>query len=143
MSDLTTKVPLGRVLLAFRWAAVLPSALLAAIAANWVVVVLNRLTFAYMGIDSASFLSKAFLNWISGVVFGCGFVVVAARVAPSRKAIVSLCAGAFGLLLGGGGIIIALQDQDYWNAGWAVAMAVGFGAGAFEYGVGPRRHADE
>ena len=116
-----------------RWLAFLPAAFLAAWLA-WLVVMLgNRLTMGMQGADPDSFLSHAFIEFISHASMGAAFVYTGAKVAPSYHKIVAYVLAAFGLVAAGFLLFPALMVTNYW-AVWAAASLV-FGVGGTAYSV--------
>lgn len=67
----------------------MPVALLAAWLAWLVVAFLNKVTVGMRGIDPDSFLSRAFVEFISHAVMGAAFVYVGAKVAPMHHKVVA------------------------------------------------------
>jgi hypothetical protein len=116
-----------------RWVALLPGA----VAAGWLtwilVSFLNRLTMGFQGLDPNSFLGRAYVETVSGLIMGAAFVYVGAKIAPAHNKNVSFVLAGIALMMSGIALFPAIVKPDYW-AIWS-GLCVGFGAGAVVYSV--------
>ncbi|OQW66961.1 MAG: hypothetical protein BVN29_04810 [Nitrospira sp. ST-bin5] len=116
-----------------RWAALAPGA----IAAGWLAWVLvnflNRLTMSFQGLDPNSFLGRAYIETLSGLIMGAAFVYVGAKIAPAHNKNVSFVLAGIAFMMSGIALFPAIVKPDYW-AIWS-GLCVGFGAGSVVYSI--------
>ncbi len=127
---------------ALRWIAVLPSALLGGWLAWILVKGLNRITFAWQGIDPDSFFSRVFIEGISHGALGAAAVYVGARLAPSHKRIVVFILAT--LLVAAAGFLLfpAIVLRDWWAVYGVGAVGVGAGGVAWSIYAGDLSESD-
>lgn len=119
-----------------RWVAFLPAALLAAWVA-WLLVMLgNRLTMGMQGINPDSFLSRAFIEFISHAAMGAAFVYAGAKVAPAHHRIVAYVLAGLGLVAAGFLLFPAFMVANYWAIWAGISLAIGVGATAYSVSTG-------
>ncbi len=119
-----------------RWIAFLPAASLAAWLA-WLLVLLgNRLTMGMQGIDPDSFLSRAFIEFISHAAMGAAFVYAGAKVAPAHHKIVAYVLAGIGLVAAGFLLFPAFMVANYWAVWAGASLIMGVGATAYSVSMG-------
>lgn len=119
-----------------RWIAFLPAAFLAAWLAWLVVMFGNRLTMGMQGIDPDSFLSRAFIEFISHAVMGAAFVYSGAKVAPAHHKTVAYVLAGLGLVAAGFLLFPAFMVANYWAVWAGASLIMGVGATAYSVSTG-------
>ena len=119
-----------------RWIVFLPAAFLAAWIAWLVIGIANRLTMFTQGIDPDSFLTRAFIEFISNAVMGVAFVYIGAKVAPNHHKIVAYALAGFGLVATGFMMFPAFMIDNYWAVWAGASLITGVGATAYSVGTG-------
>jgi hypothetical protein len=95
-----------------RWLAVLPAAVIASIVGHWLVVGINRLSMAMVGVNPDSLLASIFIFLVGSVVTGAGFVYVGTYVAPAHERAVAFVLAAIFILLAGAVLLVLLERGD-------------------------------
>lgn len=119
-----------------RWACFIPAAVFAAWVAWLLVAVLNKITIGMQGIDPNSFLSRAFIEFISHAVMGAAFVYVGAKVAPIHHKIVAYVLAGVGLVAAGFMLFPAFMDSNYWAVWAGLSLILGVGVTAYSVSIG-------
>ena len=119
-----------------RWIAFLPSALLAAWLAWFLVALLNRVTMRMQGIDPGSFFFRGFIEYISHAVMGAAFVYTGAKIVPSHKKVVAYILAAIGLVLAVFLLFPSIMAADYWAIWSDFSLIFGVGVTAYSVSIG-------
>ena len=119
-----------------RWVAFLPAALLAAWLAWLLVMFGNRLTMGMQGINPDSFLSRAFIEFISNAAMGAAFVYGGAKVAPAHHRVVAYVLAGFGLVAAGFLLFPAFMVSDYWAIWGGISLVFSVGVTAYSVSTG-------
>jgi hypothetical protein len=119
-----------------RWVSFIPVAVIAAWVAWFLVSWLNKITFAMTGLDPNSFLSRAFIEFISHAVMGAAFVFVGAKLVPLHNKIVGYILAGIGLVGGGFLLFPAFLISDYWAVWAGVSLVLGVGVTAYSISTG-------
>ena len=110
---------------AFRWIAFLPAAVLGAWVLWILVTLLSRWSLGWVGVESGSFVDQVFQATTAHAILGLAFVVIGAKVAPGhRRAVVYVLAGI--AVLGCGWLLFpAVITRNGWAIVGAIFTALG------------------
>jgi branched-subunit amino acid transport protein len=111
--------PQSKFIIALRWLGFIPTAIAAALIISQLVWWLNQFSVWSMGYDPDGFISKLFINVMSGGAMGGAFVYAGSRIAPANRKMVAYTLGLFvvmtALIIG----FLAFQqnglDLDWWK----------------------------
>lgn len=122
-------------MVAFRWIAVLPAAVLVSVFGHWLVLVINRLSMVIVGVDPESLLASIFLLFVGSVVTGAGFVYAGTYVAPAHERVVAFVLASVFILISGA-VLLVLLDAGEGQAILQVSIAaISAGVIAFQRSV--------
>lgn len=108
-----------------RWIAILPTALIAALVAYFVIKTANFIFSGMQGVDTGSYLFRAAVDLMSSTAMGAGFVYAGTWVSPDHKKPVAYVLAAIGLVLAGTLLFPALWLSNYLATGSVIALVFG------------------
>ncbi len=110
-----------------RWLALLPTSIIGATLAYYIVGVLNRITMWASGSNSNSFLTHLLTAFITHAAYGFVFVLVATIIAPGHQKQVGFAMAGFIAICTIGLIYFDTIDGKYWGILGDISTLMGAG----------------
>ena len=126
----------SQIIVILRWILFIPSAVLTAWLAWFLVLHLNRIAMLFSGIDPNSFLTKVCIEYISHFAMGAAFIYVGAKVAPFHKKIISCILVGIGLIVAGFMLFPAIMVANYWTIWGCISLILGCAFSAYSVFAG-------